>query len=285
LRFSHSFLAIVTCLGAQVAGAAPPSLSTGASACWEQDITRTPYPEAARDAAIFDLAGVAVWHQQLSRDISLEFGANAGLESCPKYDGLDRVLGGVQLAVRRKFGLGPYAPAVRAELSYTGSSFRESGRDSMRLDAALSWTKRWGDSWQTVVSGEFMRNDGREHVYDYQNRGLSLAAHYDLTEQWQLSGGVRRQWGEQITYAWLGGDGANFPYVFDIWKNTTDSPTFGHNWSVYTIDAHADSFWFSLSPAIGDNRSLSLRMEQTSVVGRGESYKTRRISLSFVQRF
>jgi hypothetical protein len=275
----------VFCLGVKNANAAGPVMSASASASWADNITRSPYIVAAHAAALFDVTGVAEWRSQVSRDVSLQFDANAGFESCPKYDGLDRVLAGVQFSAQRKFGLGPLAPALRAELSYTGNSYREAQRNSTRLIASLSWTKRWDDSWQTVLAAEYLRNDGRAPAYDYHNRGLSLEARYDVSERWQLAAGLRRQWGEQLTYAWLGGSGATFPYVFDIWRNTTEISTFGPNWNAYSIDAHADTLWFSISPALGGNRSLPLRFEQTSVVGRGESYRTGLISLSYVQRF
>ena len=286
MKKSPALLASLLFLGCALApGAASPLLSSSASASWVDNITRSPYIDAAHDAAVYDVTGAAEWHNQLSRDVALQYGANAGYESCPKYDGLDRVLAGVQFAVRRKLGLGPYAPAFRAELSYTGDWYRESLRNGTRLVAGFSWTQRWNDSWQTVLAGDFLHNDGHAAAYDYHNRGLSLEARYDINERWQLAAGAERRLGEQITYAWLGGSGATFPYVFDIWKNTTGISTFGKNWNAYSIDAHADSVWLSISPALGGNSSLPLRYEQTAVVGRGESYHTRMISLSFVKRF
>jgi len=285
LKISHVLLIALFCLGAPLAVVAGPVLNTNASACWVDNITRSPYIDAAHDAVVYDLTGAAEWHNQVSRDVSVQYGANAGYEACPKYDDLDRVLAGMQFSIRRKLGLGPYAPAFRAGLSYTGNWYRESLRNGTRLVADLTWTQRWNDSWQTVVAAEFLHNNGRAAAYDYHNRGLSFEVRYDLTERWELAAGGRRQWGEQITYAWLGGSGATFPYVFSIWKNTTDTSAYGPNWSAYTIDAHADSFWFSISPALGGNTSLPLRFEQTAVVGRGESYHTRLISLSFVRRF
>ncbi len=273
------------CLAAPIAGLAGPITSSGVSASWVGNITRTPYDDAVHDATVYDVTGAAEWHNQMSRDVSLQYGADAGWETCPKYDGLDRVLAGVQFSVRRKVGLGPFAPAFRAEVSYTGNWYRESLRDGTRFTANFSWTQRWSYSWQTVLTTDFLNNDGHAAAYDYHNRGLSLETRYDFNERWQLAAGAERRWGEQVTYAWLGGSGASFPYAFDTWKNTTEISTFGPNWYAYTIDAHADSVWFSISPALGGNCSLPLRFEQTAVVGRGESYRIRTISLSFVKRF
>ena len=285
MKFLHVLLTAAICLGAQNPGAAEPVLTARASASWVDNITRSPYIDAAHDAALYDVTGVAEWRTQVTRDVSLQFAANAGFESCPKYDGLDRVLAGVRFTLRRKLGLGPFAPAFRAELSYAGNWYRDSLRNGTRLVAGFSWTQRWNDSWQTLLSADILHNDGHAAAYDYHNRGLSLEARYDINERWELAAGAERRWGEQLTYAWLGGSGATFPYVFEIWKNTIDIPTFGPNWNAYSLDARADTVWFSISPALGGNRSLPLRFAQTSVVGRGESYKTRLISLSFVQRF
>ena len=135
------------------------------------------------------------------------------------------------------------------------------------------------------MAARYAGNDGRAASYDHHNRGLSFVTNYDLTERWQLSGGIRREWGEEVTYAWVGGSGASYPYAYDTWKNTVEVPTYGPNWKAYTIDAHTDTVWFSLSPALGPDRSLPLRIEQTAVVGRGESFRCHLISLSFVQRY
>lgn len=286
MKLPHAMLTAVTCLGcALTTSAAGPILSTSASASWMGDITRCPYIEATHDAYLFEATGDAEWRNQVTRDVAVQFDANAGFQSCLKYDGLDHVMAGGQFSVRRKFGLGPLAPVIRTELSLTGYRYRDALRNGTRLIASLSWSKRWNYSWQTALGAEFLRNEGRGAAYDYHNRGLSFETRYDLSSRWQLATGARRQWGDQLTYAWLGGSGASYPYAYEIWKNTIDITTFGPNWQAYTIDAHADSVWISLSPALDGNRSLPLRYEETSVMGHGESYRTKLISLSFIQRF
>jgi len=267
-------------LAAATPGLASPILSASTSVSWDENITRCPYPGGTRDAVLYDLNGVAEWHNQLSRDVSLQYGLSAGYEACPRFDGLDRMLAGLQVSVRRKVGLGPFAPAFNAAFCYTGDWYRESLHRGTRFTANLSWSQRWNDAWQTVLTADVLHNNGHGAAYDYHNRGLSLEARYDISARWELAAGGGRRWGDQITYAWLGGGGATFPYAFEIWKNTIDIPTFGPNWYAYSIDGHADTVWFSFSPALG-----ALRFEQTSVVGRGESYRTRQVSLSFVFRF
>lgn len=272
-------------LGAFGSLRAGPATSASLAAVWEGNITRTTFSGGSHDAMLYAGNFEAQWHDELTRDVSLQFNANAEAESCPRYDDLDHLSLGAEIALQRKFGLGPLAPVLRADLACTGSAYRGTERNGARLLAGLRWSRRWNESWQTVLAADYLANTGRARVYDYHNHGLSLEAVYDFAGRWQLTAGLKRQWGEQLSYAWIGGRGATYPYVFDIWKNTTDSPTFGANWQVYTIDAHADTFWISLTPALGGYRSVPLRFEQTSVVGRGESFKVRLISLNFVQRF
>jgi hypothetical protein len=174
---------------------------------------------------------------------------------------------------------------LRADLAYTGSWYNESSRNGTRLNAVLSWSPRWNDSWQTVLAGEFMHNDGHSPAYDYQNRGLSFEARYDVSARWQLTAGGRRQWGGQIFYAWLGGSGAYFPYDYERWINTMDDTTFGKNWYAYSMDSTADTGWVSLSYALGPNSSVPLRFEETHVYNPGENYRCRMYSLSLVHRF
>ncbi|MDI1320651.1 MAG: hypothetical protein PSW75_10740 [bacterium] len=281
----HTLLAALLLIGAAGFVRAGPTTSASLSAAWEENITHTTFEAEAYDAMLYEGNFEGQWHSQVSHDVLLNFGANAGFESCPRYHDLDRVLLGAEVGIQRKFGLGPLAPVLGADLSYTGSASRGSERSGARLLAGLKWSRRWNESWQTVVAADYMANTGRARVYHYSNHGLSLETHYDFAEHWQLTAGCKREWGEQVAYAWIGGRGASYPYAYAIWKNTTDSGTFGKNWQVYTMDAHADIAWISISPVLAGDRSLPLRYEQTSVVGRGESYKVRLLSLSFVQRF
>ncbi|HVT73284.1 MAG TPA: hypothetical protein VHD61_09115 [Lacunisphaera sp.] len=285
MKLLRSLSVAVAVAGACRSGVADPVVSSAATVTWEDNITRTPFAGAKDDAFTYALGGDAEWHDQLTRDVAVQYGAGLELETCPRYDGLDRADASLRLALRRKVGLGPYAPAFRAEVCYAGSTYRDSQHDGTRFTANLSWTQRWNDSWQTVVAANYLQNDGRAASYDYHDRGLSAEARYDLTERWQLSAGVRRQFGEEVVYAWLGGAGAAYPYAYATWKNAVEIPTFGRHWYGYTIDAHADSFWVELSPALGGDSSLPLRFEQTAVVGRGEGFHTRLLSLSFVKRF
>jgi hypothetical protein len=285
VKLSHVIVTALAGFGAFRLATGTPVTGAYASAGWTENITRCPDPAARHDAALYDLAGSAEWRTQVSRDVSLHGATEAGLESCPEFEGLNRGQLGLRGTVRRKLGLGPYAAVLRADLAYTGSWYHESSRNGTRLNAVLSWSQRWNDNWQTLLAGEFMHNDGHSPAYDYQNEGLSFEVRYDLSARWQLTAGLRRQWGGQIVYAWLGGSGADFPYVYEIWENTTPDPTFGRNWYAYSMQARAVSGWVACSYALGPNTSLPLRFEEISVVGEGESYRSRMTSLSLVHRF
>jgi hypothetical protein len=285
LKFSHAFVTALAGLGVIDLAAGLPTTGAIVSTSWTENITRCPDPAARQNAALFDVAGSAEWRNQVSRDLSLHVATDAALETCPDFSGLNRGQLTARGAARHKLGLGPYAAVFRADLAYTGSWYNESSRDGTRLNGILSWSQRWSESWQTLLAGEFMHNDGHSPAYDYQNLGLSLEARYDLTARWQVTAGLRRQWGDQLVYAWLGGSGADFPYVHEIWQNTTPDPTFGPNWYAYSMEARAVSGWIALAWAVGANTSLPLRYEEISVVGDGESYRCRMISLSLIHRF
>ncbi len=285
MRYFLPLLAILFVVSAPRARADGPLLSAIATAAWAENITRCPDPAAVKNATLYEITGNAEWRRQVTREATVQFAADAGWQSCPEFSGLDHASLGLCIAVRHKPGLGPFAPVWRADISYTDSWYRNTEHNGTRLYASVSWSQRWNDSWQTVLTGEYLHNDGHSPAYDHQNHGLALEVCYDLAAQWQLTSGLRRQWGDQVAYAWLGGSGASFPYVFEIWKNTTDSATFGRNWYAYTMDAHADSGWLSVSRALGNKSSLTLRFEETSVVGQGESYRTSQVSLNFAHRF
>jgi len=285
LKLLPVLIAGLSCSGILRLVAADFVTSVDTSVSREDNVTRCPDPEAVKSGTFYDVSGSAEWRTQVSRDVSVQFSTDAGLQSCPEFSGLDRSSAGLHFGLRRKLGLGPLAPALRADLSYTESWYRDTAHNGTRLNASLSWSQRWNETWQTVLTGEYLNNDGHSHAYDYSNRGLAFETRYDFSEKWQLTAGLRRQWGDQVTYAWVGGSGAYFPYVGEIWQNSSESTTFGRNWYAYTIDAHADTVSLSASYALDPNSSLTLRFDTTSVVGHGESYHNRQVSLNLAHRF
>lgn len=255
------------------------------SATWVDNITRTPFGGAAKNAWVESGTLAADWHQQLSGDLSLALCGNLGGEWCQRFDGLSHTSVGGQAILRYKAGLGPLAPVFSAELAESQRWYREGLLDGSRFTARLAASKRWDNGWQAELAGDYFASNARCPAYDYQNRGLALELTRDPTETWQVRFGARRQWGEQMVYAWLWGAGASFPWAYGIWKNTAEIPTFGAHWYAYSMDATADSFWVSLSPAIGRDQSLPIRFEQVHVKGAGEAYTSRMLSVSYVIRF
>ena len=215
------------------------------------------------------------------------------MEACPRYNGLDFIAAGPRLELRRKFGLGPFAPTLRFAASAGGIIARESERGAWSAAASLSLSKRLSESWRASVSAEWQGQDARESVYDRGLRGLSAEINWDLTDRWQISLGVSRQKGDQTAYAswnhwaWVY-YGAAGPALANYYQSLRwiTSDTFGPGWVAYHIDGHTSLWWVTLSPALSANTALPFRLERVEVRGgAGTRYVSHLVSLSLVHRF
>lgn len=196
-------------------------------------------------------------------------------------------------ALRRKFGLGPLAPALRAHCGIAFADFREKGRTATEITAGVELAKRFTDTLQASVGAEWLEADARHRPFDVRNHRISADASWDLSERWRLGLGGGRTWGEVTANAnpvrWSGATGGALGTGIASYYNSLAwevSDTFGQNWVAYKIDGHGDFWSAMLSPALGDATSIPLRYEHVRWVnGAGIAYVSAFWSVSIVHRF
>ena len=260
---------------------------------WAENLSRTSDAATIKDARTWDLSAGTHWQRPLAAGWQGAAEASASWEQVPDFPALD----GLHLAgrgiLRRKFGLGPYAPVLELQAAATQSRFDESGRSGTQLEAGFRLSKRLTSAWRGTVGAERSQVYARRNPYDVRHQRVLAEVTWDVTDRWRLTAGGARLDGEITAHAagrvyasaLAGGFGpAIQAYYNAIPFLTTNS--FGPGWVAYRVDARADSWWLGLAPALGDRTALPLRYERVEVRNRvGVRYVSEFWSLGLVHRF
>lgn len=274
-----------------VAGAADFQLR--ASATWADNLSRTSFAPTQKDAAIYSVGGSSNYTRQLAPNWTALAGFDLEAETVPDFDALNRAGAGVRATLRRKFGLGPFAPVVDLGAGLQHHRFNESGRSGWRQEASLTFAKRFVETFRVSASGSWERFDASAAPYDTQQRRIALEATWDATERWRFRAGAARVDGQltanaaQATYAQAlaGAFGdAIRNYYSSVPFATTG--TFGPGWIAYRVESDADFLWGEASFALAERTVLALRHETAKVVNVvGVRYDSDFWSLSLAHRF
>ena len=286
--------ALLGWLGLGLVPAAAAEFSVNAATAWVDNLSRTSHAPTQKSARVDEVAARLATARQLSRDWLLFADAGASLQHVGHFDALDRVGATGALTLRRKFGLGPYAPVFEASGSLSGQAFRESGRSGWQPDVMLRYSQRLTASWRAAAGAGWTHFVARDEPYDVTNRRLFLETQYELAAGWQIAAGAARHWGEFTANAagavWAQAIGGGLgPVIFDHYNTlawaVTDS--FGPGWVAYRIrNSRADSWWAELAPALTERTSVALRYAAVRVTNAiGIEYDTSAWTLSLSHRF
>lgn len=281
-------LVAATSVGAQTIDVSATGRITAA-----QNLSRTSNEPDQKDATVYDATTTGEWHRQLVRNLTLAADATIGGEWVPKFDLLDTVQFGGELALSYKFGLGPLAPVLRGSVNATRYEVREDARSGWASTAKINLSKRFTETWRASVNAEWLDYAAEGAPFDVRNHRLGFDTAWDITDVWQVSGGYSRLSGQLTANAdgdtWSqalsGGFGAKVAAYYNSVVRAP-SPAFGDDWIAYRIDCDADFWWLEVSAALGANTSIPLRYESVHVVNRADvSYDSEFWSLSIVHRF
>jgi hypothetical protein len=264
-----------------------------AAAAWVDNLSRTSAAAFQRDAAVHSLDAAVVAARQLARDWTLVGILEGGREEVPDFRALDRTALGARATLRRKFGLGPFAPVLEAGLAVARHDFREEGRTGWRQEGGFVLTKRLDESWRLAASATWESVSARRAPFDTHGLRLAFDATWDLAERWRLAAGTARYDGQAVANAtwpvWGAALADGFgPRIGAYYRSTPweTTDTFGPGWVAYRVDADADFLWAEASFLLGERTRAALRVETVRVVNVVDvRYDTEIWSLALAHRF
>jgi hypothetical protein len=293
MRYGHHGLVLGIALGLLLPLATAWELDAQTGVTASDNISRTSY-RAYRQAAETYTANVSVLQsRQITGDWLGVISGEAGYDWVPRFTSLDTTRLGARLLLRRKFGLGPMAPVLDLSTTQTVNTVHEGGRSGWNSEAEAALGKRLNESLRLSASGGWSEYYASHHSFDVREHHLSLSGDWDVTEEWRLSAGARRQWGELTANTeseiwWQALGGAFGQRVRNYYWNTPweESNSFGPEWVAYRVEAVADFAWAQVSYAMDARTSLSVRYESVKVINKVDiRYDTHLWSFNLVHRF
>ena len=269
------------------------SLSLDASATWADNISRSAFPADQTDALRHDARLTASQLRPLATGLSLIAEAGAGYEIVPRYPRNSAYFGGATVALRKKFGLGAFAPVFVTEVGLQRREARLAGDDSWIASGAMRFSQRFTDAWRASLTGDWEQHYAAHSTFDVRHHRVFATLTWDLTERWQLSGGHGSLWGDFDASAsagtwWRALNGFISPGVTTYYNTVSWEVTdaYGPGWVSYRVTGRSDFWWLELSPALGPNTSLPLRYESAYAVNRaGVKYEQYSWTLGVLHRF
>lgn len=265
-----------------------------ASTAWYDNLSRTSHLPTQKSSRVDEIAVATGTARPLARDWLAQAEGGFALQRVEDFTALDHCAIEGTLTLRRKFGLGPFAPAVEAEGALSGQAFREAGRSGVQPEITLRYVQRFHESWRAAVGAGWTRFIARAEPYDVTTRRVFAELTCDLAARWQVAAGASRHWGEFTANAagavWSQAIGGGLgPVIFQHYNTlawaVTDS--YGPGWVAYRIrDSRADVWWAEVAPALSDRTTLALRYGAASVTNAiGIRYDTTSWTVSLSHRF
>lgn len=252
-----------------------PTLS--ATVDHNDNVTRSLRDEKSDFAAAADIDFSTL--RILNRDWQGHLAGFARTRHWQDWSGLDQTEAGVRTGLRRKFGLGPYAP--RLDLSVEGARVfaATSPWTGHRLAASLRLQRRFTPIVTAAASVALDRFDARRSTYSGTGYTAQLGADLDLTREWRLALSARFREGDRT--AWCR----------ESWPEITGGPhwqdgIFGGDWFPYRARARTSGVTASLARAIGSSTTIAASIDASeSKASKGRNYSTQVLSLQFIHVF
>ncbi len=245
------------------------------------------------DAATFAVGASTGLSRQLARNLLGRADLEASTLFVENYELNNRATLGPRLSAHHKFGLGPYAPVLRAEFGLQQRLARAPGDRGTTSEAALTYSQRLHPAWRVSATVDWSDHAARSPAFDVDYHRLHGAVHWDLTERWQAAVGGGRLagfftanaswpvWNAALSGAL--GSTVQAYYTTLPWRETD---LYGPRWVTYPVSGRVDFWWAELAPALGPRSTLALRYEQADSVNLvGIKYRQHQWALSLLLRF
>ena len=265
MRSTGSFpvILIVLALASPRAMADGPYVSISEAVTWQDNVTNASSGDGIRSAFELESGASVNWVRSIDFSTILTAGVTADVDVCPPYGGLNSLSAGPSVDVRRKLGLGPFAPVLYAEIDVRGAGFVDPERSNVEADLELGLTQRIRDDLQLVLGARTGSYDARDIVFSGNFASLKATVNWDVDETWRLKiiGGWRS--GDTVSdytamkspYGWVAVD-PDTQYLPGAWHFVR---TFGDPFVAYRESVRTWSYGAGISPALGRHTSLALQ--------------------------
>jgi hypothetical protein len=285
---------ILRALAALALTAAPRALADGpyesasASATWQGNVTNATAGDGVLGAFTLETGGDLTWLQAVDFSTFVTTGVAATADVCTTFSGLDSISAGPRLGIRRKIGLGPYAPSISVGLEADATAFRDSGRSNIDAAGVARLSQRFNEALQLEVDARVCGTEANHEVYSGSYASLGARLNWDIDEMWRLdvTGGwrdgdiVAEYAAVKTPYGWVPKDPGGYAY-----KGPNQLVrTFSEPFVAYRARAPTWSWGAGVSPAIG--RHTSLLLEYTRCRTRAyDTYVNDLVSIGIVHHF
>jgi hypothetical protein len=175
----------------------------------------------------------------LGESYSATVGGDLGGESFRRLTGLSNVSVDGIFALRKKWGIGAFAPWARAGISVGRLSYDDSYRDAWDYRATLASGRRLDERWNLWAEYAFERRAARTQeqevpglsgdAYSQDSHNLAVNMEYSLSERAFLALGLIGRHGDVVSTASPG------PKVFYAAQALAEDPAFGPDFYAYRL--------------------------------------------------
>ena len=196
-------------------------------------------------------------------------------ETYHRYGGLNNLSLGITLALRRKWGLGAYAPWTRLSLSSRRLSFVNNIRDGWLHQAAIGGGQRISERWDLNAEYLVERRTAAGlpdlvpgisgNAFAQHNHNLSFNAEYAWNEKTSFNVGYLLRHGDVVATTQR-----NFK-IFKASKAIAADPVFGPKSFAYKLNGTTWGLNVGLSYAVTSNTLLSANLQRQITHAEGEN--------------
>ena len=214
-------------------------------------------------------------------------------ESYDKFHGLNNISAGVNLALRRKWGLGLYAPWTSLSGSATRLNFSNEARNGWLYRTEIGGGKRITERWNTWANVSLEKRTGDHAIvvdngvsgaaFDLTNTVVKLGAEYAFDQKTTLAIGYSLRHGDVVSTILRDSAGDNWDTVTTA---VTWDPAFGPAAEAYRITGTTHSLNFHLVRELATNILLGAEYQRQVTHGASQNdYYKHLFALTFSYGF
>jgi hypothetical protein len=236
------------------------------------------------DDSTIQLSMLPGYYLQLDGNTGLTLAAPLDAARQSEFSGLDSLSAGLNVSLRRKFGLGMDVPWIRVSLLTARNDYDDRKRDGWKYVAGIAAGKRISPRWDVQIAYTFDRRRSDEiedipalaagrgiygNAYDLDTHSVSATGIFTLNYQWSLAFSYVRRMGEVCSTTFRNSE------IFQASDAITPDPVFGPEKFAYRIDADTDIYSIGVNRGIGNHLAADLSYTyRDSTADAGPEYST-----------